>query len=89
MSKIAASIPEPKGSSLVGVAFKVTGVDAMFNYLMRLTDDFGSPVKFWYGPAKLVVLVDTPEELKIILNSEDSLNKPVFYRFLNTIIDGC
>jgi cytochrome P450 len=84
MYKTASSIPGPKEFTLIGVVFKVAGVDAMFDYLMQLTDVFGSPVKFWYGPASLVVLIDTPEDFKTVLNSENCLNKAPFYNFLNT-----
>jgi cytochrome P450 family 4 len=41
-------------------------------------------VKFWYGPASLVVLIDSPEDFKNVLNSENCLNKAPFYNFLNT-----
>jgi cytochrome P450 len=84
MYKTASTIPGPREFTLVGVAFKVSGVDAMFNYLMRLTDVFGSSVKFWYGPASLVVVIDSPEDFKTVLNSENCLNKAPFYNFLNT-----
>jgi hypothetical protein len=41
MYKTASSIPGPKEFTLIGVVFKVSGVDAMFDYLMKLTDVFG------------------------------------------------
>lgn len=84
MCKTISSVPGPNEFTLFGVAFKVSGVDAMFNYLMNLTDEYGSPAKFWFGPACLVVVIDTPEDMKIILNSEKCLNKAPFYKFLNT-----
>lgn len=84
MYKTVQTINGPNEFSLIGVALKVAGLDAMFNYLMNLSDVYGSPVKFWYGPASLVVMIDTPEDIKVVLNSENCLDKAPFYNFLNT-----
>lgn len=84
MYKTISSVKGPNEFSLVGVALKVVGFEAMFNYLMNLTDIYGSPAKFWYGPASLVVMIDMPEDIKLVLNSENCLNKAPFYNFLNT-----
>jgi cytochrome P450 len=83
MYKTVRSMPGPKEFSLIGVAFKLTDFDAVFKFVMELTDLFGSPVKFWYGPSSLVVIVDTPQDMKVVLNSEDCLDKAQFYEFLN------
>lgn len=84
MYKTVQTMSGPNECSLIGVALKVAGLDAMFNYLMNLSDVYGSPVKFWYGPASLVVMIDMPEDIKAVLNSENCLDKAPFYNFLNS-----
>jgi cytochrome P450 len=83
MHRTISSIPGPKLISIVGVALKNCGHEKMLNYLISLNDIYGSPVKFWLGPTNLVVIIDSPEDMKLILNSENCLDKASFYNFVN------
>lgn len=83
MHKTISSMPGPTMFSLFSFVLKVSGFEKMFEYLMSLTDVYGSPMKFWYGPANLIVMVDQPEDINIILNSENCLDKALFYNFVN------
>jgi cytochrome P450 len=83
MHRTISSIPGPNLISIVSVALNNCGFEKMFNYLMSLTDVYGSPVKFWCGPTNLVVIIDSPEDMKVILNSEFCLEKALFYDFVN------
>ncbi|XP_063709170.1 probable cytochrome P450 313a4 [Culicoides brevitarsis] len=47
----------------------------------QILDDYSSPAKAWFGPV-LAILVDSPEDLKIILNSPNCLQKAFPYDFL-------
>lgn len=45
---------------------------------MTVTDGYESPARFWLGP-ELLVFAETPEALKIVLNSPHCLNKTSLY----------
>lgn len=83
MKKVLESIPEPKVFPIIGVAVKVFGAKNMFDYLMSVTETHGSPVKLWYGFACAAVVIDTPDDMKKVFNSENCLNKAPFYDYLN------
>lgn len=82
MKKIVASIIGPKELPLIGVALKSLRVN-IFEYMMNLKDDYESPVKFWFGPTDLVIVVDKPNDIKAVLCSENALDKAPFYKFFN------
>lgn len=84
MKKMVESINGPKELPLYGMALKsILGTENIFEYVMKLSDRFESPVKFWYGPTDLVVVVDRPEDIKAVLTSENALDKAPFYKFFN------
>lgn len=83
MKKVLESIPEPKAFPVIGITLKVFGAKKMFDYIMNITEVHGSPVKLWYGLANVAVVIDTPEDIKRVLNSENCLDKAPFYDYLN------
>jgi cytochrome P450 len=82
MKRTVDSMVGPKELPLIGILVKSMRVD-IFEYVMQLKDDFVSPVKFWFGPTDLVVVVDKPNDIKAVLTSENALDKAPFYKFFN------
>jgi cytochrome P450 len=82
MKAVVASMIGPKELPLIGVAIKSLRTN-IFEYVMQLKDNFESPVKFWFGPTDLVVVVDKPNDIKAVLCSENALDKAPFYKFFN------
>lgn len=82
MKAVVESMNGPNELPLIGVALKSLKVN-IFEYVMDLKDKFESPVKFWFGPTDLVVVVDKPNDIKAVLCSENALNKAPFYKFFN------
>lgn len=78
--ELAAKLPGPKGLPFIGLGYKFFNVNykEMFGILSNLTQGYSSPAATWLGP-ELVVTVDTPEALKIVLNSDKCLNKSPLY----------
>lgn len=83
LKKVLKTMPEPKMFPFYGIVFKTFGAEKMLSYLMSLTETIGSPVHFSYGVGSLGVLIGTPNDIKIVLSSENSLDKAPFYKFLN------
>ena len=83
MREILSSIPEVNLFTVTGPLLKPFSVDKMFENQNNLPKAFGSPVKFCFGPAQFTIVVDTPEDIKTIFNSEKLLDKPALYEYLN------
>lgn len=81
--KCAEKIPGPQGHPLLGIIPMLMGKknDELMTIVLDLLKVYGNTAKAWFGPVLLVV-VQTPEYLKIILNSEKCLNKAFAYEFL-------
>lgn len=74
--ELADQIPGPKGLPLLGMAHKfLTGDSNMF---LKVSQSFYGLKKFWIGP-ELFVLVDTPEGIQTVLNSQKCINKSPLY----------
>lgn len=83
MKKTLESIPEPKLFPVIGFPLKVFGAKKMFDFIINITKVEGSPVKLWYWISKVVVVLDTPDDIKIVLNSENCIDKAPYYKYLN------
>lgn len=83
--KCAENIPGPKGYPLLGVLPNLMGIksDKIVSTVIELVKPFGTIVKTWLGPV-LVIVIEGPEYLKIVLNSDNCLNKAFPYEFLGT-----
>lgn len=79
----ASRIPGPPGfPPLLGGIYQFYGKTdvELATALLDISQRYTSPVKFWLGPL-LMVVVDRPEDLKIVLNSQHCLDKVDPYRF--------
>lgn len=83
MKKTLESIPEPKLFPVIGFPLKVFGAKKMFDFIINITKVEGSPVKLWYGMSSVVVVIDTPDDIKTVLNSDNCLDKAPYYKYLN------
>lgn len=81
--KCAENIPGPDGHPLLGMIPNVMGKknDEIFTAVLDLLKPYGALAKAWLGPV-LVVVVESPQYLKVILNSDKCLNKAFAYEFL-------
>ncbi|XP_039435529.1 probable cytochrome P450 313a4 [Culex pipiens pallens] len=83
MYELAAKIPGPLDWPLIG-AIHIgigRGPTEIFNYLFQYMHTLRSPIRAWFGHL-LVILIDEPEHLAVILNSQDCLKKSYVYRFV-------
>jgi len=80
---MARKIPGSDGWPLIGVAHKMIGAKNFCKTLLSWTEVHGSPAKMWVGPHECMVVVDLPEDLKIVQNSPKTLGKPSLYSFFH------
>lgn len=80
---LASKLPGPEGLPLIGMAHKLFTTDytKVFDFLMTVPNGYEAPMKMWMGPV-LVVFANTPEILKVVLNSQKCLHKSVLYDVL-------
>lgn len=78
-----AKIPGPEGYPIIGVAHRILGKDpeGVFKGIMDVVSEFETPNKFWGGHL-CFVNIDSPEDLKTVLNSPDCLNKASVYNIV-------
>ena len=50
-----------------------------FKKIISIASEFPSPSKFWAG-YMCVVVIDKPDDLQVVLNSQDAIDKSVVYR---------
>lgn len=81
--ELAKQIPGPTAFPIIGAMYLFFGKDndAILQVIDELLDKYKSPAKAWFGHM-LVLLVDSPEDLKIVLNSPNCLQKAYPYNFL-------
>lgn len=81
--EIAAKIPGPPAFPLIGAMYLFFGKDneSVLPVIDDLLNKYKSPAKAWLGPM-LILLMDSPEDLKIVLNSPNCLQKAYPYNFL-------
>lgn len=84
MHQLTASMPGPSGYPLIGCGhlFLFRDSHSIFTEIQRHLSIYHSPAKMWFGPL-LVILIDNPEDLQVVLNSPDCLEKASIYKFFN------
>ena len=88
VDKMLSGMNGPKGLPILGLALEVLRTDNILEFITNRSSAFGSPAKAWFGPLFLMIHVDDPKNVKTILNSDETLDKAEFYRFVrlgNTI----
>uniref|UniRef100_A0A336LJB5 CSON006028 protein n=1 Tax=Culicoides sonorensis TaxID=179676 RepID=A0A336LJB5_CULSO len=82
--KCASMLPGLDGYPLLGVIPYIIGKqgEEIFSTILEKLKPFGTLVKAWMGPV-LMIVVENPDSLKEILNSEKCLKKAFAYEFLN------
>ncbi|XP_033229027.1 cytochrome P450 4C1-like [Belonocnema kinseyi] len=78
----AAKIPGPKAYPIVGNGLSFIGKDTSAAYYAALDiiERYASPSRVWFGN-QLFVSISEPDQLKTILTSPKSMEKPVVYEF--------
>lgn len=79
--ELASKLPGPRGLPFIGFAYKLLNANfkSILKTFMTISDGYGDePVGAWLGP-ELLVFADTPEMLKVVLNSENCLDKSNIY----------
>ncbi|XP_058451458.1 cytochrome P450 4C1-like [Malaya genurostris] len=82
--RISAELQGPKGYPFIGCGHLFIGKsnEQQFAILNDITKTYPSPVRAWLGQ-KFVVFIDNPEDLQIVLNSPNCLEKADVYRFFH------
>lgn len=81
MQKVISSMPGPSGWPIIGIALEAFGGKNVLEYVTKLTEFYGT-AKFWFGPLNLMVVTESPDDIKLILNSENCIDKSPFYDYL-------
>ena len=84
LRELAAKIPGPKGLPILGQGHLLLNKNCkeIFKVLTTVTEGFTSDLaKIWVGP-ELVIFAETPDALKVVLNSQECLAKSKFYDLL-------
>jgi cytochrome P450 len=75
-------LPGPKGWPLIGNGLLFFGRSTEFiGKVKRLIDEYGTPFHLKIGH-KHYVLVDSPEDMQIVMNSPNAIDKDEVYRFM-------
>ncbi|CAD1480279.1 unnamed protein product, partial [Heterotrigona itama] len=81
MIELAEKIPGPPSLPLLGHALEFLGSsDAIFQNVMKKSEEYKDVVKLWIGPKLIVFLID-PRDVEIILSSHVYIDKSSEYRF--------
>lgn len=75
----------PKEVPILGVANRFVGQsnDKFVDILFGLFEEVrSSPIQLWLGPV-LIVGISEPEDIQILLTSDDCLDRPYFYEFFH------
>lgn len=81
--ELANRIPGPQGLPLIGHGHKFVNMEftEILPTLVEISKSLPSLKKVWIGP-ELLVFADTPEALRIVLNSQHCLDKSYLYDIL-------
>lgn len=81
--KCAEKIPGPEGYPVLGLIPYFIGKtnDEIFATIWEVLNPDGKLAKIWFGPV-FAVMIENPDYLKIILNSDNCLDKAFPYKFL-------
>lgn len=79
------NLPGPFAWPFVGNANRFLGKsnEEILKVLAFLTNNWPTPLRFWLGP-KFCVLVTRPEDVQVVLNSPQCLNRDEVYDFTRT-----
>uniref|UniRef100_A0A336LJ96 CSON006022 protein n=1 Tax=Culicoides sonorensis TaxID=179676 RepID=A0A336LJ96_CULSO len=82
MYKLTTHIPGPVSYPIIGSSYLFfnKSCEQVFEQLQKLLAQFHSPAKIWFGPI-LALLIDDPDDLQVVLNSNDCLEKSFVYNF--------
>lgn len=77
---LASKLPGPRGLPFIGMGHKLLTGDfkKIFEIITSFSDGYESPASLWLGP-ELLVFADTPEALKVVLNSPKCMDKSTLY----------
>ncbi|XP_060860448.1 cytochrome P450 4C1-like [Metopolophium dirhodum] len=80
--KLAARMPGPPSYPIIGTGYKFIGSqERIISQIISLVNEYKlDPIKIWLGPY-FGVVIDKPEDLKIVLNSSKALQKGRMYEF--------
>lgn len=80
---LAKQIDGPYSWPILGTLPRFIGKDneQILDDLTGMLEEYSSPVKIWFGPV-LTIIVDKPDNLKVVLNSPNCLEKAYLYDFL-------
>ncbi|XP_058823450.1 cytochrome P450 4C1-like isoform X1 [Topomyia yanbarensis] len=81
--ELAAKLPGPFDLPLIGsihVAFR-RDPSEMLDYLVQHLHNLTTPLRAWLGPF-LFIVIDQPEHLAIVLNSQDCIKRASVYKFV-------
>lgn len=80
--RISEELPGPKSLPLIGCGYLFFGKtnEEQFSIVNDITKQYPSPCRAWLGP-KFLVFIDNPEDLQVVLNSPNCLEKAFVYRF--------
>ncbi|XP_055605411.1 probable cytochrome P450 313b1 [Uranotaenia lowii] len=81
--RVSAQLSGPVDLPFLGCGHLFLGKDhdEQFSILNNMTKDYQSPFRAWLGP-EFVIFVDNPEDMQVVLNSQNCLEKADLYRFV-------
>ncbi|XP_019562033.3 cytochrome P450 4c21-like [Aedes albopictus] len=85
-NQISSELPGPVNYPLIGCSHLLIGKSKaqLFAFLNSITKTYSSPCRGWLGP-ELFVFIDNPEDLQVVLNSSNCLEKADVYRFIRSL----
>ncbi|XP_050069636.1 probable cytochrome P450 313b1 [Anopheles maculipalpis] len=80
--KLSTDLDGPRDYPLIGSAHLFLGksTEEQFRCILDISQSYQSPCRIWLGP-KLFVFIDNADDLQIVLNSANCLEKADVYRF--------
>ncbi|KAJ6636721.1 putative cytochrome P450, partial [Pseudolycoriella hygida] len=82
-------LPTENGLPLVGIGHRFIGqsTTGIYNQLIRISESFENPSRYWFGPT-LIIVVSSPNDMQTVLNSPHCLQKPYLYSFFDVENNG-
>ncbi|KAJ8712786.1 hypothetical protein PYW08_008090 [Mythimna loreyi] len=88
MIELAKKVPGPRPLPLLGNALRFMGEPEEFTKVLKdLLVEYGSVSKFWLGP-DLNIVVNDPDDLKILLSNTKTSVKGPSYKYMADILGG-